>query len=120
MARNNTPSGECLPEKQRIYRIKVLSSFLKVGVPLNKIDSFRDVFEEGGYRLACRRTITDHIPFIRSQEISLIKDEIAQKNVGVIFDGATRLGEALAIVVRFVDDWEVKQRLIRLQLLTKP
>lgn len=30
-----------------------------------------------------------------------------------------RLGEALAIVVRFVDDWEVKQRLIRLQLLTK-
>ena len=36
------------------------------------------------------------------------------KNVGVIFDG-TCLGEALAIVVRFVDDWE----LIRLQLLTK-
>ena len=113
------PSGECLPEKQRIYRIKVLSSFLKAGVPLNKIDSFRDVFEEGGYRLACRRTMSDHIPFIRSQEISLIKDEIAQKNVGVIFDGTTRLGEALAIVVRFVDDWEVKQRLIRLQLLTK-
>ena len=113
------PSGECLPENQRIYRIKVLSSFLKAGVPLNKLDSFRDVFEEHGYRLACRRMMSDYIPFIRSQEISLIKDEMAQKNVGIIFDGTTRLGEALAIVVRFIDDWEIKQRLIRLQLLTK-
>ena len=74
-----TNSGECLPEKQRIHRIKVLSSFLKAGVPLNKIDSYRDVFEEHGYQLACRRTISDYIPFIRSQEISLIKNEMAQK-----------------------------------------
>ena len=41
------------------------------------------------------------------------------KRTGIIFDGTTRLGEALAIVVRFIDDWEIKQRLIRLQLLTK-
>ena len=47
------PSGECLSENQRIYRIKVVSSFLKAGVPLAKIDSFRDVFEDHGYRLAC-------------------------------------------------------------------
>ena len=113
------PNGECLPEKQRIYRIKVLSSFLKAGVPLNKLESFRDVFEEHGYRLACRRTMSDYIPFITSQEISLIKQEMAQRNVGIIFDGTTHLGEALAIVVRFIDDWEIKQRLIRLQLLTK-
>ena len=113
------PSGECLPEKQRIYRIKVLSSFLKAGVPLNKLESFRDVFEEHGYRLVCRRTMSDYIPFITSQVISLIKQEMAQRNVGIIFDGTTRLGEALAIIVRFIDDWEIKQRLICLQLFTK-
>ena len=73
-------------------------------MPLNKIDSFRSVFEELGYRLACRDTISDYIPFIRSQEISLIKNEMAQKNVAVIFDGIMRLGEALAIIVCFVDD----------------
>ena len=42
--------------------------------------------------------------------------------MSLIFDGTTRLGEALAIVVRFVsdsDDWKIEQRLIRLQLLTK-
>ena len=63
--------------------------------------------------------MSNHIPFIRSFELSLIKHEIAERNIGIIFDGTMRLGEALAIVVRFVDGWEVKQRLIRLQLLTK-
>ena len=38
----------------------------------------------------------------------------------VIFDGTTRLCEALAIVVRFITaDWEIKQRLVRLQLIAK-
>ena len=38
----------------------------------------------------------------------------------VIFDGSTRLGEALAIMVRFVEsEWNVQQRLVRLQALAK-
>ena len=47
--------------------------------------------------------MSDHIPFIRLHELSLIKDEIAERNIGIIFDGTTHLREALAIVVRFVD-----------------
>ena len=40
--------------------------------------------------------------------------------MSVIFDGTTRLGEALAIVIRFVtDEWSLEQRLVKLQLLTK-
>ena len=40
--------------------------------------------------------------------------------MGVIFDGTTRLGKALSIVLHFVsEDFEIKQRLIRLQLLAK-
>ena len=42
------------------------------------------------------------------------------KSVSVIFDGTTRLGEVMAIVIRFVDDsFVIQQRLIRLQLLVK-
>ena len=63
--------------------------------------------------------MSDNIPFIISHEISLIEDEMARKNVGIALDGTTRLEEAFAIVIRFVDDWEIKQRLIRLHLLTK-
>ena len=40
--------------------------------------------------------------------------------MGVIFDGTTRLGKALSIVLHFVsEDFEIKQRLIRLHLLAK-
>ena len=37
---------------------------LKAGVPISKIEVFRDVFEDHGYIVACRRTMTDNIPFI--------------------------------------------------------
>ena len=67
-----------------------------------------------------RSHMSDLIPFIHSQEVNLIKAEIANRPVSVVFDGTTRLGEAMAIVFRFVDDdLKVVQRLVRLQLLQK-
>lgn len=40
--------------------------------------------------------------------------EISGKPVSIIFDGTSRLGEALVIVLRFLDNWEIKQRLVQL------
>ena len=48
------PRGETLPQQQQVYRVKVVSAFLKAGVPLNKIECFRDFLEENAHRL------TDH------------------------------------------------------------
>ena len=41
--------------------------------------------------------------------------------MAVIFDGTSRLGEALVVVLRFMDfeSWSPQQRLVRLQLLAK-
>ena len=39
--------------------------------------------------------------------------------MSVIFDGTTRLGEAFAVVLRFISDRQLKQRLIKFQILTK-
>ena len=36
-----------------------------------------------------------------------------------MFDGTSRLGEVLAVVVRYIDGWETRQRLVRLEFLTK-
>ena len=59
----------------------------------------------------------DLIPFVASEEQKRIKQEIEGKVVSVVFDGTTRLGEALAVIVRFIDDgWEIVQRLVRVQL----
>ena len=49
-----------------------------------------------------------------------MKQELQGKHVGVIFDGTTRLGEAMAIILRFVcESWTLEQRLVRIQLLSK-
>jgi len=39
--------------------------------------------------------------------------------LSVIFDGTTRLGEAFAVVLHFVSDKQLKQRLIKFHMLAK-
>ena len=42
---------ETLPEEQCVYRVQVMKAFLRVGVPLAKLKYFRELVEEGVYRL---------------------------------------------------------------------
>lgn len=51
----------------------------------------------------------DLIPFVLSDETKQIKAEINGKDVSIIFDGTTQLGEALAIIVRYVCEWKIEQ-----------
>ena len=96
-----------------------MSTFLKAGIPLTKIDRLRELLEEHAYSLTDRRGMCDLIPFILMKEQQQIKAELQGKNVSVIFDGTTRLGEALVIVLRFLDNFVIKQRLVRFLTLTK-
>ena len=43
--------GETLPTDQQVYRMKVVSCFLRAAVPLNKMQHFRNLLEENAYRL---------------------------------------------------------------------
>ena len=62
----------------------------------------------------------DLIPVVLKQEKSRIQSEVSEQNVSVIFDGTSRMGEALAIVLCFVTcEWSIKHRLIKVQLLSK-
>ena len=90
------PVGETLPQDQRIYCVKFVTAFLRDAIPLNKLDSLQDLLEENGFRLSDRRHTSDIVPFIFSQEQARIKEEINGKDLSVIFDGTTRLGEAMA------------------------
>ena len=108
----DNPKGETLPEDMRLFRFDLVEAFLSAGIPLSKIDHLRSFLEKYGHRLTAHGHLSQMIPSII--ELSLVD------GCSVIFDGSTRMGEALAIVVRFVDDeWNVQQRLIRLQVLAK-
>ena len=114
------PKGESLPMQHRVYRVKVMTAFLRAGIPLQKLGHFRDILEESAYSLMDRRHMSDLIPFILAEEQAKIKKEIEDEDVSIIFDGTTRLGEAMVIVVRFVtSEWVVVQRLLRMQTLAK-
>ena len=56
------------------------------------------------------------IPFIPEEEYKSIAKELLGKDVSIIFDGTTRNEEALAMLIRYVHEWEVKMRLMRFQL----
>ena len=113
------PRRETLPEQQ-VYHVKVVTAFLKAGVPLNKMESFRDLLEENAFWLTDRCHVHDYVPFILKEEESRICSEIDGQQLSVIFDGTSRLGEALSVVLHFVSsDWSVEQRLVRVQMLSK-
>ena len=112
--------GDTLPVSQQVYRVRVVTSFLKAGVPLNKLDYFRGVLEEDGLRLTDRSHMSNLVPLILEKEKQLLKEEIAGKSVSIAFDGTSRLGEAMVIVARYVtEDWSIQHRILKVSLLAK-
>jgi len=62
----------------------------------------------------------DLIPFILQNEWTVVKQEIEGRDVSVVFDRTTHLGEAIAGVLHFVDgEGNIQQQLLRLMLLAK-
>lgn len=85
--------------------------------PLTKLNAFRNLLEENMLRLTDQSHMSDLVPLV---VVTQEKSEISGKPVSVIFDGTTRLGEAMAIVVRFTNSsFVIQQCLIHLQLLVK-
>ena len=63
------------------YCIKVVTFFLKAGAPLTKLDYFCDILEENAYLLFDRRGTSDLVPFILSEEMERIKNEIDKRHM---------------------------------------
>ena len=98
------PKGEALPHDMRLYRFDLVQSFLTDGIPLSKIDWLRSFLEKYGHGLTSQSHLRELIPSVLQKEKETLISELSEaKAVSTIFDGSTRLGEALAIIVRFVD-----------------
>ena len=107
-----------MPEDHQVYRIKVVTAFLKSGVPISKVESVKDLLEENAFCLTDRCNLHDYVPFILKEEENCVCSEIDGQQISVIFDGTSSFGEALAIV-RFIDgDWRVQQRIVGVQMLS--
>ena len=90
----------------------------KAGIPISKIDKLHSLLEKNGHRLTSSSNLAQYITHIFKKELSLPAHGHMTRDVSVIFDGSTRQGEAIAIIVRLIDDqWAITQRLIRIVLL---
>ena len=103
----------------RVYRVRVVEQFLKSGIPMSKIDSLRSLLEEGSQRLTHSSHLSEQTQLIYSEEKKMIKNEIKDHDVSFIFDGSTRLGKALGIVLRFFSEGCIVQRLVKIAMLSK-
>ena len=111
------PKGEKLPTSTRVFRVKVVQAFLKSGTPLNRVEYFRELFKEAGMPLPSESNMRQLIPFILEEEYTMVCKELMGKDVSIVFDGTTRDGEALVVLVCFVDYWKLKGRLVWFQLV---
>ena len=77
------PKRETLLVEEHVYRVNCVRTFLKAGVPLNKIDIFRELFEEIAYWLGSQKVMCDLIPLILRDKHEKTK-EISGQPLSVI------------------------------------
>ena len=118
---SGTGLTEAVPNEQSLRRIDVVRAFLTAGIPLAKVDALRPLLEAGAERLTFSTHPFSYIPFVLEMEQDLLLEELKDKPyISLIFDGSTYHGEALVIIVRFVQsDYTICQRLVRVRLLSK-
>lgn len=95
-------------------RYRVAEVFLKSGTPLERVHFFRPLLERADVAITEGNHLKRYVPLIEQAEFARTKAELEREHVSVFFDGTTRLGEAVNIVVRWVTaDFSIKYRLIR-------
>lgn len=98
-------------------------AFMAAGNPLSKLDcpALRELLEENRFWLSCSRhtCMMELAPFIVQEECNSTRSEVQGKYISMILDGTTKLGEVLVVVLRFIQNWEIHQRLVCVDFLQK-
>ena len=78
------------------------------------------MLEKHGTRLGSRSLLSQLIPVVLEKEKDTVKFALFGQFLSIAFDGNTRLGEAVVVVVLYVDhNWKIRQVLARLAVLSK-
>ena len=86
--------------------VEIVETFLRAGAALNKLAYFRPLLEIYGSRLGSRALLAQLIAMVTvlAKEKDTIKTSLANKDISIVFDGSTRLGEVIVVVVRYIDE----------------
>ena len=99
------PNGSTLPADKRLFRFEIVECVLTGGIPLSKVDVLHPLLEKYGHRLTHSTNHREIIPAVLEKEKEKLRTELETvKEASVIFDGTATMGEALAIVIHFMQE----------------
>lgn len=119
------PDEKCasLSDEQHLHRFRIVASMLKAGVAINKVDELRPVLERDGHAITAASHLAGYIPKIETLEHDKLGGELEGQYVEVIYDGSPRHGEAIVVILRWVqaseDGWSVQMRLVAFRTLVE-
>jgi hypothetical protein len=122
MARESVPigSGATLSQDHNCWRLSVLHTVLKAGIPVAKIDDLREILElYSPHALTHSSHMAKMIPALLKSMKAKTEGLIKGRKVVILFDGTPHIGEVLSIVVRFWNG-RLRQRLLTFVHLDKP
>ena len=104
-----------------VRRVQVVRSMLQTGIPLTKLNYLRLLLEtDTSISLTESSHMAQYVPCLGGRVQATEGRSWQGHSLQCNFDGSTRLGEALAILVRYVDpNWKIQQRLVRFHNLAK-
>ena len=109
---NPGAAGSTLAMCVRKQRYEVAELFLAAGVPLHKLDMFRDFFRDLGLNLTSAHHMKEVVPQIVQAEERRVYSEISKQYVSFTFDGTSRSGDCINGIVRWCsEDFELEMRL---------
>eukprot|EP00966_Prymnesium_polylepis_P048752 1128575-Prymnesium_polylepis.2 len=112
----NEKTASNSPEVQ-LYRWRVVETCLYAGIAMEKIDHLRELLERGGTALTGSQHLKAFVPKIEEFELARLRKELEGQRVCVIFDGTTRLGECITVLLRWCPAGfkKIEQRLVALR-----
>ena len=113
--------GSSLSSDVHLERMRMVAAFMKAGIPLQKLDALRPTLERNGCCMTDSSHMRQYIPKLEEIEVQHLRQEVQGRKLGIVFDGSSRLGECMVVLVRWIqDDFSaINQRLICVKTLEK-
>ena len=115
-AANPEQQGGCVLGEVQEFRFATVRTFMGCGVALNKLDAgMGKLLNRAGLSTTSSSDMRQYVPMVTEAEIEELILELRGQWVCLIFDGTTRLGEIVCLLVRFcTSDFRIVHRLVGL------
>jgi hypothetical protein len=117
---NPNMGGANLSNATLLYRYRLTQSFMYSGIEPSKIDHLRPLLTRAGEAATHSSHLMPFVPKVEADEFARILDELENQVVSALFDGETRVGEAVAMILRFCTaDFKLQQLLVSFVTVAK-